>query len=58
MIDDELLVGHAVWCVNLDADEDQELVIGVRDDKSPTQRRGLRVYDPSEQGTVWKTHHY
>jgi FG-GAP-like repeat len=53
VIDEELLWGHAVWCVNLDADADEELVIGVRDDKSPTQRRGLRVYDPSENGTQW-----
>lgn len=56
VIDDELKWGHAVWCANLDDDEDQELIIGVRDDKDssdPDQRRGLRIYDPSEGGLKW-----
>jgi hypothetical protein len=51
VVDDQLLWGHAVWCANLDADADEELVIGIRDDKDaadPTKRRGLRIYDPND----------
>ena len=37
-----------------DDDADQELVIGVRDDKKGTDhRRGLRIYDPNSDGTSW-----
>ena len=54
VLDDELLWGHAVWCANLDDDEDQELIIGVRDDKNETQRRGLRIYDPQAGGKTWR----
>lgn len=55
VLDDKLLWGHAVWCVNLDQDPAEELVIGVRDDASPTDRRGVRIYDPeNESGTSWK----
>jgi hypothetical protein len=53
MIDDQLKWGHAVWCANLDGDADEELVIGVRDDlddKDPTKRRGVRIYDPGSGG--------
>ncbi len=47
MLDEELAWGHAVACANLDDDLDQELIIGVRDDKKGTEhRRGLRIYDP------------
>jgi hypothetical protein len=55
VIDDELAWGHAIACANLDDDEDQELIVGVRDDKAGTaHRRGLRIYDPQnvEQG-IW-----
>jgi hypothetical protein len=54
VLDAELAWGHAVWCVNLDGDDDQELVIGVRDDKSPEVRRGVRIYDPQEGGKKWR----
>lgn len=55
VLDDKLLWGHAVWCENLDADPEQELIIGVRDDLSPEQRRGVRIYDPQNaEGTSWK----
>ena len=53
VIDDELKWGHAVWCANLDGDEDQELIIGVRDNKDETHLSGLRVYDPSAGGAEW-----
>ncbi len=55
VLDDELKWGHAVWCVNLDGDEDQELVIGVRDDQDMQHRCGLRIYDPQDAaGSEWR----
>lgn len=55
MIDDQLKWGHAVWCVDLDGDADQELVIGVRDDRDADVRCGLRIYDPvSLASGEWK----
>lgn len=55
VLDDQLAWGHAVACANLDSDEDQELIIGVRDDQNDQFRRGLRIYDPvdAESGR-WK----
>lgn len=47
VLDDQLAWGHAIACVNLDGDADEELVVGVRDDREGTEhRRGLRIYDP------------
>ncbi len=55
VLDADLKWGHAVWCANLDDDKDEELVIGVRDDKSDTARRGLRIYDPQDEtGAKWE----
>lgn len=48
VLDADLKWGHAVWCVNLDADADEELVIGVRDDLSSEHRMGVRIYDPHD----------
>ena len=48
VLDEDLKWGHAVWCANLDGDEDDELVIGVRDNKSETARCGVRIYDPQD----------
>ena len=53
VIDDELAWGHAVACANIDNDPDDELIIGVRDNKSDAQRCGVRVYDPDSSGTKW-----
>lgn len=53
VIDAQLKWGHAVWCANLDDDEDEELIIGVRDDLDTRHRRGLRIYDPQSDGQ-WK----
>jgi hypothetical protein len=50
VIDEELLWGHAVWTANLDDDDDQELIIGVRDQKSAEHRSGIRIYDPQRTG--------
>lgn len=50
MLDENLKWGHAVWCANLDDDADDELIIGVRDNKDNTWRCGLRIYDPQDEG--------
>ncbi|MCB9925062.1 MAG: VCBS repeat-containing protein [Planctomycetaceae bacterium] len=55
VLDDQLKWGHAVWCANLDGDDAEELIIGVRDDLSDEHRRGLRIYDPQDDaGSSWK----
>jgi len=54
VVDEELKWGHAVWCANLDADEDEELMIGVRDNHSGTSLCGLRIYDPVDGGAGWR----
>jgi hypothetical protein len=54
VLDDDLAWGHAVWCINLDDDADQELVIGVRDNKSDASKSGVRIYDPQAGGKSWK----
>jgi hypothetical protein len=46
VLDEQLKWGHAVACANLDDDEAQELVIGVRDEASTEHRCGVRIYDP------------
>ena len=48
VLDEDLKWGHAVWCANLDNDEDDELVIGVRDNASETSKCGVRIFDPQE----------
>lgn len=53
VLDEELKWGHAVWCANLDADADEELIIGVRDTKNAMNPCGLRIYDPGEAGQTW-----
>ena len=48
VIDADLKWGHAVWCADMDGDEDEELVIGIRDDldpADPTKRCGVRIYE-------------
>ncbi|MFO0911833.1 MAG: VCBS repeat-containing protein [Pirellulales bacterium] len=56
VLDEQLQWGHAVWCTNLDQDEDQELVIGVRDSLNEANPCGLRIYDPQTSGesTQWQ----
>ncbi len=54
VIDDELAWGHAVACTNLDDDGEDEIVIGVRDNKSDAHRCGVRVYHlASSEGEKW-----
>lgn len=52
VIDDRLKWGHAVWTADLDGDGADELIIGVRDDKSQSagERRGVRIYQASDGG--------
>lgn len=54
VLDDQLKWGHAVWCADLDGDGGEELVIGVRDNKSnnPGEKYGVRIYKPTEG--AWK----
>jgi hypothetical protein len=54
VLDDDLAWGHGVWCENLDDDADQELVIGIRDNKSDASKCGVRIYDPQDGGKSWK----
>jgi hypothetical protein len=49
VLDEDLKWGHAVSCANLDDDEDEELIIGVRDNLSDTAKCGVRIYDPQHQ---------
>jgi hypothetical protein len=59
VIDDQLKWGHAVACADLDGDKGDELIIGVRDDKSekPGERRGVRLYKAlDDKGTKWARH--
>lgn len=53
VIDEELAWGHAVACANIDDDPADELIIGVRDNKSSTHRCGVRIYDPDITGSKW-----
>ncbi len=53
VLDEQLLWGHAVCCVNLDDDGDEELVIGIRDNLNSDDRCGVRIYDPQEGGKKW-----
>lgn len=50
VLDDQLQWGHAVWCADVDGDPDEELVIGVRDDKGGEVKSGVRIYDPPAGG--------
>jgi hypothetical protein len=59
VIDSDLKWGHAVWTADLDGDGNDELIIGVRDDKSdkPGERRGVRLYKAlDDKGTKWARH--
>lgn len=55
VLDEQLKWGHAVWCANLDDDEDEELIIGVRDNLDGQNRCGIRIYDPIDAAKgEWK----
>ena len=54
--------GHAVWCADLDDDDDDELIIGQRDhnpaDAEPPRGPGIFVFDPrpSAGGLTFERH--
>lgn len=55
VLDDQLAWGHAIACTNLDDDPEDELVIGIRDNKSDAYRSGVRIYDPTDaSGQNWQ----
>jgi hypothetical protein len=59
VIDDTLKWGHALWCADLDGTGSDDIIIGVRDDKSekPGERRGVRLYKAlDDKGTKWARH--
>jgi hypothetical protein len=62
VLDDQLQWGHAVWCADLDGDDDEELIIGVRDDYRVGETLhacGLRIYDPQaapNRAPQWTPH--
>jgi hypothetical protein len=63
VVDDHLRWGHAVAFADLDGDEIDELIIGVRDDPNPkagdtfTERRGVRIYKTMDGfGKKWDRH--
>ena len=58
VIDDHLRWGHAVWCADLDGDEEDELIIGVRDNPAKTdkftEKCGVRIYKATDGvGKKW-----
>lgn len=58
IIDDQLRWGHGVWCADLDGDNQDELIIGVRDDPGKNdkgiERRGVRIYKATDdKGARW-----
>jgi hypothetical protein len=54
VLDEDLKWGHAVWAVNLDNDDDQELVIGVRDNLNQSSKCGIRIYDPQVHTAIYR----
>jgi len=57
VLDEDLKWGHAVWCAKLDESDNEQLIIGVRDNKSAEHRCGLRIYEPQDSNpTQWTKH--
>lgn len=48
VLTDQLRGGHAVWCANLDQDEDEEVVVGHRE---PNPQVGIYVFDHQDDGS-------
>ena len=54
VIDDQLRWGHAISCVDLDADGTDEIVAGVRDPLPGKAQHGVRLYRAADAtGTKW-----
>ncbi|HZZ73815.1 MAG TPA: VCBS repeat-containing protein [Pirellulales bacterium] len=56
VLDEDLKWGHAVWCAKLAGHQDQ-LIVGVRDNKDAEHRCGLRIYDPDQSRPAKWTKH-
>jgi hypothetical protein len=57
VVDQQLRWGHGVWCADLDGDGNDEIIIGVRDDLSDKDRRGVRLYKvQDDRGAKWARH--
>ncbi len=54
ILDDRLAWGHAVACANIDNDDEDELIVGVRDNQSDSHRCGVRIYD-CQDSKEWET---
>ncbi len=59
LIDEQLKMGHAIWCADLDGDGDEEIVVGVQvglADKAG-ERCGVRLYKATDgKGAKWSRH--
>jgi hypothetical protein len=58
VVDNHLRWGHAVWCSDLDGDDFEEMVIGVRDNPAKgdtfTEKCGVRIYKATDGvGKKW-----
>ena len=57
VLTDKLAWGHALWCVDMDGDSDQELIVGQRDPNKSNAGTdnpvgpGIFVYDPNSSKT-------
>lgn len=57
VLDEQLKWGHAVWCVDLNSDGDQEIIVGVRDPLNQEVRYGVNVYQSLDgSGARWQKH--
>ncbi|HEV3167473.1 MAG TPA: VCBS repeat-containing protein [Isosphaeraceae bacterium] len=61
VIDEPVQWGHAVWCADLDGDNDDELIIGQRDRNKDVTKKpsgpGVWVFDPQPGPTLTFTKH-
>jgi len=54
LLDNQLRWGHAIWCADLDADGNDEIIVGVRDPLPGKAQSGVRVYRAADaSGTKW-----
>jgi hypothetical protein len=54
VVDHQLRWGHAIWCADLDADGNDEIIVGVRDPLPGKAQSGVRVYRATDRfGTAW-----